>query len=356
MHHRLGRALVLLAVVASASPGSAAPGGDRLQASTLATPWPVAHIAADGGVVAVATEREPCPSVGAQAGQVVVWTATTGRTSRFAPGDACADEIAVAGSRVAWLIHYCGNSCQLFVVLPKASGSLREIDEADNGNGASGDETGEYLANLYGAGSLLVYGRWDVVCTETDPQHPEVCTGTGVRRQRTMRLVGARSTVIRRGKEAAAVRAVGGGRIALHAAGDVLVRDARGKLVSTVADPADDPPHAVALTPRSLVVERSRTIDVYGVASGKKLRSVPLRGAAAFRLSGSASGLALLRGPRRLVVVRLHDGKRRTLPLTTGAAKIVDARLTDVGAFYAFNAGRHGRVVFEPASALLALF
>ena len=125
MHKRLASALVLVAVVAAAAAGSAAPRGDRLQAAMLATPWPVAHIAADGGVVAVATEREPCPSVGAQAGQVVVWTATTGRTSRFAPGDACADEIAVAGSRVAWLIHYCGNSCQLFVVLPKASGSLR---------------------------------------------------------------------------------------------------------------------------------------------------------------------------------------------------------------------------------------
>jgi hypothetical protein len=352
------RAFVLVVVIVAAAPGSAATGAEGVQPATLATPWPVTRLAADGAVVAVATEREPCGLVGAQAGQVVLWTASTTRTRRFASG-ACADEIAVAGSRVAWLIHYCGNSCQLLVVLPKASGFQREIDEADNGAGASGDETGEYVANLYGAGSLLAYGKWEVVCTETDPQYPEVCEGTGIRQRRTVRIVGARPTVIRRGTEAAAVRAVGGGRVALHSADGLFVRDARGKLVTSVTDPPDDPPRGVALSQTSLVVERARTIDVYGVGNGKKLRSVPLRAAAALRLSGLGSGLALLRGPRRLVIVRLRDGKRRSIPLGTGSAKVVDARLTDAGVFYAYNPatrGARGRVVFEPLARLLALF
>jgi hypothetical protein len=321
----------------------------------LVTPWPVKRIAADGGRLAVATEREPCPEVGAQAGRVVLWTPASGATRRFAPG-ACADELAVAGSRVAWLIHYCGNSCQLLVVLPTASGRERGIDEADNGEGASGDPTGDFVANLYGAGSLLAYGRWEVVCTHYDPEHTEVCDGWGRRGGRTMRIVGARPVAVSRAPGADAVRAVGGGRIALQASGAIFVRDPRGKLVASVANPAGDPPRAVALSVARLALERVRTIDVYDATSGKRLASLPLRGAASLRLAGIGSGFALLWGPRRLVVVRLVDGKRRTVPLVAGAAKLVDARLTDAGAFYAFNAGGRGHVVFEPAARLRALF
>ena len=74
------------------------------------------------------------------------------------------------------------------------------------------------------------------------------------------------------------------------------------------------------------------------------MKSIPLGPAAALRLFGVNSSLALLRGPRRLVLVRLSDGKLISLPITSSrAASIVDARLTEAGLFYAYNVRRPRR-------------
>ena len=68
------------------------------------------------------------------------------------------------------------------------------------------------------------------------------------------------------------------------------------------------------------------------------------------------SKLALLRGPHRLVLVRLSDGKRISFPLRGAAATLVGARLTDAGLFYAYNVRGSGQIVFEPTGRLLARF
>jgi hypothetical protein len=94
-------------------------------------------------------------------------------------------------------------------------------------------------------------------------------------------------------------------------------------------------------------------------ASGTKVRSIALGPAAALGLVGVNSRLVLLRGPRRLVLVRLSDGRLISLPLRTSASSIVDAKLTTAGLFYAYNVARgsaRGRIVFEPTARLLARF
>jgi hypothetical protein len=69
---------------------------------------------------------------------------------------------------------------------------------------------------------------------------------------------------------------------------------------------------------------------------------------------------ALLSRPRRLVLVRLSDGKLISLPLLGGTtAGVIDPRLTEAGLFYAYNVPRasaKGRIVFEPAATLLARY
>jgi hypothetical protein len=90
------------------------------------------------------------------------------------------------------------------------------------------------------------------------------------------------------------------------------------------------------------------------------VKSLPLGAAAPLRLADVTSGLALLRGPHRLVLVRLSDGKRISFPLRAGpAATLVGGRLTETGLFYAYNANSAslpGRIVFEPMGKLLARF
>ena len=91
------------------------------------------------------------------------------------------------------------------------------------------------------------------------------------------------------------------------------------------------------------------------------MKSIPLVPQPRVQLVGVVnSRLAFLRGPRRLVLVRLGDGKLISLPITSSrAASIVDARLTEAGLFYAYNVRRPSpsrRIVFEPSARLLARF
>ncbi len=148
--------------------------------------------------------------------------------------------------------------------------------------------------------------------------------------------------------------------MAVESAGAVAVLAPNGSRVSTVRAVADNPPRAVALSSTRLAIERTFTLDVYDPRRGGTAMSLPLGTAASLQLIGVNTKLALLRERRRLVLVRLLDGKLISLPLGTAASKgFVAARLTDAGLFYAYNrplAAAKGRIVFEPTSSLLARF
>jgi hypothetical protein len=105
---------------------------------------------------------------------------------------------------------------------------------------------------------------------------------------------------------------------------------------------------------------RTSTLDLYDPATGAKSKSIQLGPSAALQLAGVSADLALFRAQGRLVLVRLSDGKLISLPLRPGAAtRLVDARLTSAGLFYAYNRPRgpaRGRIAFEPTVKLLARF
>jgi hypothetical protein len=105
---------------------------------------------------------------------------------------------------------------------------------------------------------------------------------------------------------------------------------------------------------------RTFSLDLYNAANGTKAKSIPFAPTAALQLTGLNSSVALFRGPRRLVLLRLRDGKAIALPLPAAAAtNLVAARLTASGLFYAYNVTRataKGRIVFEPTAKLLARF
>ena len=114
---------------------------------------------------------------------------------------------------------------------------------------------------------------------------------------------------------------------------------------------------AVALDATRLAVERTSTLDLFDAVTGAKTKSFPLGKAARFDLAGINAKAALLRNSSGLVLLRLSDGKRISIPPAAG--KIVAARLTDTGVFFAYNtpgAAPKGHIVFEPTAVLLRRF
>ena len=69
---------------------------------------------------------------------------------------------------------------------------------------------------------------------------------------------------------------------------------------------------------------------------------------------------SLLRGPRRLVLVRLVDGRLTSLPLLSQTGQpLVDVRLTNAGLFFAYNVkktAQKGRLAFVSTATLLRRF
>jgi hypothetical protein len=340
----------------------------------VSTRWPITKLAADANRVAAKT-AEPKKECGEEA---VVWTAPGRESKSFKTtintfdcsyacesGAACV-ELALGAGQVAWIARTGGNSLELRVVAAKLTGgATKEIDYAINGNGAGFDPDGDYVGQLFGEGSVLVFNRW-TVCDPNNPESPgKSCPrkdpATGLAKEKLIRVVGGRPVVVKSGAGSYRLVAVGGGRMAVESAGGaVTVLGPSGTRVAGVPALADNPPRAVTLSRTQLAVERTFTLDLYRPATGTKKRSLALGPAAPFELTSVNAKLALLRGPRRLVLVRLSDGKLISLPLRTStAASLVDARLTEAGLFYAYNkpkAAMKGRIVFEPTAKLLTRF
>jgi hypothetical protein len=311
-------------------------------------------LAADGNRAAVTTQVKP------GCGRVVVWTAPGKGSIRVKPGIlGCAGDgvtrLALGGGRVAWIEQGGGNDLEMTVMEAKLSGGARkQLEFVTNGDRAGGDPTGDWVGRLLGSGSLLAYNSWTQTC---DRRGDQECGQNDpflrLTNEKLVRIADGRRLVITGGAAAYPLLAVGGGRMAVGTAGAVSIRAANGAQVATVSDAAGTA-RAVALSTTRLAIERTLTLDLYNPATGAAVKSLPLGSAASLRLVDVSSRLALLRGPHRLVLVRLSDGKRISFPLGSGAAAtLVGGRLTEAGLFYAYNA-RSGRIVFEPTGKLLA--
>jgi FG-GAP-like repeat len=342
--------------------GGPLPGRRALVVSTRGR---ISALAVDGKRVAVSTAGKGF------CGRVVVWPALGGRAKAFRTGEGCESgtipyhvvELALGGGQVAWIGAAGGNSLDMLLHEAKlSSGRKRQLEWANNASGAAGQPTGDWVGQLMGEGPLLVYNRWSVVCNPPPDSGCEWSDPT-VRlvKQRLYRLVAGRRIAVKRGSDSYPVSAVGGGRMAVQTAGAVAVLAPSGGRVAAVPTNQGNPPRAIALSRTRLAVQRTLELDLHDPASGKKSLSIPLGSAAGLRLVGVSSKLALLRGPRRLVLVRLSDGKLVSLSYRQGAAAAVTAvRLNEAGLFYAYNtrtrAAKKGRIVFEATRHLLARF
>jgi hypothetical protein len=333
-------------------PGGLFPG---LRDAAFSTRTPITDLAADGTRAAVATESmTSCGPI-----RIIVWTAPRRKSATFnnlCGGDGVSD-IALGGGQVAWIDKRGGNDLELRLMVAKLSGKARkEIDFETNGARAAGSPRGQWVAQLLGGGPLLAYNRWAIVCKPEDYGCDPPST-IQVTDKRLVRIIGGRLVVAKRGPDSYPLSAVGGGRMVVESAGALNVLTPNGSRVATVPAAKDDPPRSIALSRTRLAVLRTSTLALYEPATGKETKPIPLGPAATLQLAGVNSKLALLRGPRRLIVVRLSDGKLISLALRSKSH--VDAKLTTAGLFYAYNVRRglaKGRIVFEPTAKLLARF
>jgi hypothetical protein len=342
----------------SPSKPTSVPGGSfpSRRDAVFTTRAPIWELAADGTRAGVVTAKsKPCGAV-----RIVVWRAPRRTSTKFDSaciGDAVT-QIAIGGGQIAWLQEGGGNSLELSVTAARLSGGKpKQIEFTTNGNRAGGDPRGGWLGQLLGGGSLLGYNGWTISCDVPDGYGCDGNTPLIASKQRLVRIVAGRRVIAMRGRASTALAAVGGGRMAVESAGAISVLAPNGSLIATVPATTDNPPRAMALSRTRLAVLRTFTLNLYDPATGRLTKSIPLGPAAMLELAGVNSTLAVLRSPRRLIVVRLKDGKLISLGLRTRSH--VDAKLTTAGLFYAYNVQRgraKGRIVFEPTARLLVRF
>jgi hypothetical protein len=245
------------------------------------------------------------------------------------------------------------------VFVSKLSGGRRkEVDEEVNDCGAGGCyPTGAWISQLLGGGPLIAWNDWTVACTGGCDEGEGAFARYRISAQSLRRFYGGRARTVRRDSTAHPLLAVGAGRMALEVGGAIVVLKPSGARVARV-DAADV--ESVALARTELGIAGRTSLGVYDPATGHLRKAIALGPSAALQLAGITSRLALLRGPHSLVLVRLRDGAQISFPLASKVAnRLVDAKLTGAGLFYAYNVAKgkaKGRIVFEPTSRLLGRF
>ena len=300
----------------------------------VVTRTPIVDLSADGNRVAVALR-----ATAADCSHVAVWTPATGSLARSAPRRTCGEwltdislyDVEFAGSRAAWAnLGGCGNFCDhtlgSAVLGSKATQQLATV---------SHDAGEPWDFHVRGDGDLLVFNDSSRL----------VRIGSGRERcQEGLRLA-AVCTTLRRGDHAAPVESVSEGLIAVRENDAVAVLDERGALVRLFPFAASEVT-AARLDAGRLVVSRAGVIEVYDVSTGAGLFQQPLP--ARFRLVDVDGGIAVLLRNNSLLLLRLEDGRSRTLTPGRGP---VHADLEQAGLYYSYaTTGGGGRVAFMPRS------
>ena len=125
--------------------------------------------------------------------------------------------------------------------------------------------------------------------------------------------------------------------------------NAHGSLVRTFPFTPEDV-SAARLDNGHLVVARLAFLEEYDVATGVREVSRPLPTGYALEDFDASQGIALLRRPKTIMLLRVADGASSVLRLRQGP---VLADLEPPGLYYSYAAGKRGRLVFVPRSKLL---
>jgi hypothetical protein len=257
-------------------------------------------------------------------------------------------ELAVAGSRVAWIVNQGGNSEKddylYTALLPKPK--ERKLAYGLRVGGGAYDEpwVGGWIGGLTGAGAVLAVNQWTT-------------TQGGVVDTARLRTIASGLHTIATGSQTLQAGSTDGKRIAvLRQDGSVALYSTSGKLLRRVQPSA---PKEVALGGGYLaVLTKANTIEVYSASTGKRLFTRhPAKGATSLDVEG---GIAVYAAPkaggrqvRTVHVLRLKTGKDTVL--TTQARGVLDVQIEAPGVAYAvYTTGYRGAVVFVPMNRVLS--
>jgi hypothetical protein len=337
---KLGGALLVLAagslwglaLVASAA-GTTTTNGTKVRHLQVG----VAALAIDGDRVAydASSRLDPKPATN----KVFVWNVRTGRTVKVSgKGTAGADgtgtgagvfELALAGSRVAWLVNEGGNSegdDLLFtssVTKPKEHKAASASRLGDNCPGRQTSNcAGPWLGGLVGSGNLIAVNRWTTDATgAVTAGQLDVLSGTGLKQLAT----GANTVQAATADE---------GRVAvLRADGTVALYSATGKRLLTVNSPNAE---AVSLAGRNLgVVTSTRKLELYDAHTGSLRKTLPVHGINQPRNFDVQGNFAIYTVGSALHAVNLSSGKDRVVEELRGGPIL--AQIDGAGLIYASN-------------------
>jgi hypothetical protein len=310
----------------------------------------VEALAMDGSRVAYDVASR---SVGSGCNRVVVWNVTR-RTADVVSGKgtcgadststgAGVPELAVAGTRVAWIVNLGGNteSNDYLYAASVPRPKERLVATAQRTGDVDGILQGNWLGGLVGSDSVLAVNSWS-----TDSKNAVLGAA--------LRAIGpAALTTIATGQAATLAHSADLARVAvLRPDGAVAVYSASGSLLTTI-NPG--PAREVALRKDYLVVlTKARTLEIYNANTGGFIRKWPVAAGAAHL--DVHSGIAVYSVRRQVHALRLATGK--DVVLATAGRAVLDVEIEAPGVAYAFTTPKGtkdlGTVTFVPLSRVIA--
>lgn len=292
---------------------------------------------------------------GSVGNKVLVWNARTGKTTKVSGKQTRgADDsstgsgvfgLAIAGSRVAWLVNVGGNTegdDYLFassVAKPKetkVAWVTRNGDACTGGPPAVNQQcSGNWLLGLVGSGKVIALDRWT-----TDRQAP-------VTQSADLLVLGKTVKPVATDTPPFLSLAADAGRIAvLRSLGDVSLYSPSGKLLQTVHPTSVS---AAGLSGRNLVVLTThRTLEVFDAETGLLRKTLLLRGSKQPRNLDVQGNIAIYTTGSAVHAVNLSSGKDRVVAEHRGGPLF--AAIDGAGLVHASNGYTPGKgtLVFVP--------
>lgn len=295
------------------------------------------------------------------ANKVLVWDVRTGKTVKVSgKKTAAADststgagvfQLAIAGSRVAWIVNEGGNlegDDYLFassVTSPKERKVASALRSGDSCPGREASHcAGPWLGGLVGSGNTITVNRWT-----TDSQGDVTSGGLyALKGTNLKQIADGASTVL-------AVSSDAGREAVLRSDGSVAVYSASGNVQATV-----NPPNAkgAALSGKNLVIvtKTPRELELYNSHTGSLRKTFPAHGTKQPRNLDVQDNIAIYSVGSELHAVNLSSGKDRVVASLNGGiylAQMDSAGLVYAGNGFGANYGK-GTLAFLPLARVKA--
>jgi hypothetical protein len=325
MTRRLVLSLPLMVAAVAVGSAAAAHTAASAKPTVISTVGAIETLAMDGNRVAYDLE-----SRGVGCNTVHVWDTRTKKDAVVSGRGTCAAdststgagvrELAVAGSRVAWIVNLGGNTESLDTLYTATVGGAKErkVTAAVRTGDVDGTLNGKWLGNLVGDGDLIALNRWT---TEGG------AIGTASINRLKLGL-----TAFHTGLDSLRVMSADSGRVAvLDSQGRVRIYDANGVPVSSFEP--NGKAKEVVIRKDYVVVLVPGALEIRGTLNGALIDTLPISPGA--RELDVHANIAVYVTGKTIRAVRLATKKETAIAVTP--KRVVGVVIDDAGLAYAYN-------------------